>query len=101
MSVKINCQLFRLFKSPLEAFRDVGVHLPHVAGCMVCRDALLIVDTDEPTHVLACPDGANHALGMLALHVEVQMVAAIEAASFVELVSHSFVSFVLQNPVHR
>ena len=71
----------------MESFRDVGVNLPHVAGRMVCRDALLIVNTDEPTHVLACHDGTNHALGMLALHVEVQMVAAVEAASPMEFVS--------------
>jgi hypothetical protein len=55
---------------------------------MVCPDSLTIVNTDVVSHVLSRPDGADNGLGMLTVHVEVQMVTAVEAAPAMEFVGH-------------
>jgi hypothetical protein len=56
---------------------------------VVCRYALVVVNADVVAHILSGADGADNGLGISALEMEVQMVAAVEAAPAMEFVSHN------------
>jgi hypothetical protein len=78
---------------PAATFRDVGVHLPVFAWRVFGRYALTIVNTDVPSHVLLRLDGTHNSVGVLAVHVVVQVVGAVVATTAVELVNrHNFKS---------
>jgi hypothetical protein len=70
---------------------------------VVSRYPLRIVHAYVTYHVFLCLDGADHGVGILAVHVVVQVMGAVEAAAPMEFVGHNppFSVYHLINPITR